>query len=609
MRQEKYQPAPEEIKKALDAMTPEEKALSEAREKSFESRETKGLQPINPKTIDSDLELKEFLSNANVSRSKKGDGVFISGARGTDTSKFRKYGISVPGCLIIPTKEDAMLEVDRISMLVNTLRQEIQEKERKTYQQKQELETQEKERVAKETKEKLIAEYQKACEEFPGLGLRIEDGQYHQKLIDSEGRAVWGLNYTIEGYLREGGKGANNFREAAKIETEIRDFRNKNLQRVIDLNDLALKNNVRKISPKNWEGEEAGQYSQNQSDYFAVSHALYFDKYYEWTESDIDELEQCIKNKVEEVGAKNQVGFEELKKKKIAGASVELKHSELMIDGQSIGFATAENAQEAETWALENGAFLPYHYALGEKFRDRAKSEKWGERKSRIALAILDGAIPEIKTYTYTAKRPDRKGGGKYTASDKDLFVGDFHLGYGAGDFDDPVNESRFAIQFFIETNPTKAGITPPNLDTASREVLETYVKKLHEEKKSQKELTHVAETKKVETRAIEAGAKYGYEFIGVRDRGGVKEFGFIIDRGTAGRRVRQRLKDPNMLSGKLSSGWSIWVKEEDLGDLRKFFVQPEESIKAPKTSSEKPPEKTTDSEPFNNPFQDFFKK
>lgn len=498
MKQEKYQPTPEEIKKAEDMLAPEEKALSDARERSFESRETKGFQPINPETIDSDLELKEFLSNASVSRSKKGDGVFISGARGTDTSKFRKYGIPVPGCLIIPTREDAVLEVDRISMLVNTLRQEIQEKERKAYKEKQESENQERERVAREAKEKLIAEYQKACEEFPELGLRIEGGQYHKKIIDSGGRAVWGLNYTVEGYLREGGKGVDNFREAAKLETQIRDFRNNNLQRVIDLNNLALKNKERKISPQNWEGWEAGQYSQNQSDYYAISHSLYFDKVYKWTESDIDNLEKVVKEKISDIQLQQKESLEKLKSYPIQGSSVIAKNAiwsssegsfpiRIEINGEAISFPTFEDAKEAETWALENGAFLPYHHALGEKFRDRAKSENWDERKSKIALVILQGAIPEVKTYSFRAKRPDRKGGGEYTASAEGLFIKDIHLGYGSGDFNDPDKESRFAIKFFVETNPTEAGTQQlPDLDTAGREVLEAYVRKLQEERKSQ---------------------------------------------------------------------------------------------------------------------------
>lgn len=605
MKQEKYQPIPEEVKKAEDMLTSKEKALSDVRK-----RETKGFQPINLETIDSDFELKEFLFNASVSRSKKGDGVFISGARGTDTSKFRKYGIPVPGCLIISTREDVVLEVNRISMLVNTLRQEIQEKEREAYKQKQELEIQESERIAKEAKEKLITEYQKACEEFPELDLKIEDEQYHQKILDSKGRAVWGLNYTIEGYLRTSGKSVDDFRDAAKLESEIRDFRNNNLQRVIDLNNLALKNKERKISPQNWEGREAGQYSQNQSDYYAISHSLYFDKVYKWTESDISNLEKVVKEKISDIQSQQKESLERLKSYPVQGSSVIAKDAiwssskgsfsaRIEINGEVISFPTFEDAKEAETWALKNGAFLPYHHVLGEKFRDRAKSKNWDERKSKIALAILQGAIPEIRTYSFITKRPDRKGGGEGTASAEGLFIKDIHLGDGSGDLD------KFAIKFFIETNPTQAGSQQlPDLDTASREVLETYVRKSQEEKKFQEEsartLALTMENEKLETRAKKAGTKYGYEFIGIRDQDGIKEFGFIINRGTAGWRIRQRLKDPNMLSGKLSTGWKIWVKEEDLDDLEKLFVQQRESREVYRTLSEKL---------LNNPFQDFFKK
>lgn len=369
-------------------------------------------------------------------------------------------------------------------------------------------ETREESFKTRETKEKLLAEYQKACEEFSELGLKVEDGEYHQKIIDSEGRPVWGINYPVEGYLREKGKGIDEFRKAAKLEIEIRELRDKNLQRVIGLNDSALNNNAGKIIPQNWEGWEAGQYSKNQSEYYALSHSLYFDKTYQWTEPDINDLDKNVKGKTSEIGTKNQTALEELQKIKIAGASVKIdrsNNSAIIVDEQTITFPTAENAKVAESWALENGAYLSHHHALGEQFRDRAKSENWDERKTSIALKIISGSIPEEKDHSVQAQHMMwGKGTGQfYTTSAKGWFVDNIQLGYSAGNLKDSNNELMFALKLFSEINPTVATAHeqhPLDFDTASHEDLETYAKKLMNERKLQE--------KREEMRKMKVGIK-----------------------------------------------------------------------------------------------------
>jgi len=181
-------------------LTPEEKALSEAREKSFESREARGFAPINPATIDSDYEFKKFLSDARVSKSRKGDGVFISGIRGADTSKFRKYGIPVQGALIIPLREDVALEVERISLLVETLRNESSQREEHIRNEKQK---EEKVALVKKNKEAL-SPLLDLLNEYSGLikvvGPENMDTNPNIKVLvgESEVLSLWGTSTNVE---------------------------------------------------------------------------------------------------------------------------------------------------------------------------------------------------------------------------------------------------------------------------------------------------------------------------------------------------------------------------------------------------------------------------
>jgi hypothetical protein len=101
-------------------LSPEEAALSTAREQGFDAGQKERFLPLNPRTIAEDKELYEFLSKAQISVSKRGDGIFISGDRRgkIDTAQFRRYGIPIPGCLIIPTHGDPHEEEERIRTLV-----------------------------------------------------------------------------------------------------------------------------------------------------------------------------------------------------------------------------------------------------------------------------------------------------------------------------------------------------------------------------------------------------------------------------------------------------------------------------------------------------------
>ena len=125
MSQEKYKPTAEDIKNAYEAMTPEQLELSWQREKESRGKERgRGFSAIDTDVINSDPDLRDFLLEARVSKSKKGDGLFISGAYGADTAKFRKYGIPVQGALIIPAGEDVEAELYRVRDVVAKIRDE-----------------------------------------------------------------------------------------------------------------------------------------------------------------------------------------------------------------------------------------------------------------------------------------------------------------------------------------------------------------------------------------------------------------------------------------------------------------------------------------------------
>jgi hypothetical protein len=216
--------------------------------------------------------------------------------------------------------------------------------------------------------------------------------------------------------------------------------------------------------------------------------------------------------------------------------------------------------------SFEDPTLEQYYDALGEKFRDRAKSENWSEGKSKIALAILQGAVPNVKSYS--SSRIDSHHG-PVSVSRQYIAIGRFSLNEFSPDVE------KFAIQFFIEMNPAIAAALPPlDFENLNDQALIEYTEKIQKEKRTQEESASRLAWEELQKKAKDAGARCGYKFIGTGDNAnGARTFGFLINQGTRGWRVAKTLKDSSMLSGSLSTGWSIWVEEKDLDNLKKFFV------------------------------------
>jgi len=113
-------------------------------------------------------------------------------------------------------------------------------------------------------------------------------------------------------------------------------------------------------------------------------------------------------------------------------------------------------------------------------------------------------------------------------------------------------------------------------------------------EKNRQEEARLAAHEEEMKVVGRELGAKHGLKFIGTsrqyppgtsipRDPRrmclvppkSVIKLGFEVASGVAGWRVRQQLAEGVVLSGKLSTGWSVWLDEKDLADITKIFKPP----------------------------------
>lgn len=111
-----------EIKNYEATLKSKQENLPKSNEISPVVRRERGIVVIDIETVNSDPEFKAFLLKARVSRSKRGDGVFISGEYGTNTSKFRKYGIPVPGALIVPTSENIDEELKKFNLIIQDIK-------------------------------------------------------------------------------------------------------------------------------------------------------------------------------------------------------------------------------------------------------------------------------------------------------------------------------------------------------------------------------------------------------------------------------------------------------------------------------------------------------
>lgn len=563
----------DDLRQAEECMSVTQEALSEKREKGFDTHQEGRFLSIDPKTIADDESLRKFLISARISQSKRGDGVFISGSRSVnvDTVKLGAYGIPVPGGLIIPVrgnKEEISREIERIGSVVSLLDDEKVADRLSSERRKAEAE--------KAEKETYLTPFRELCEKYPELGLCFESSEYWTGINNNENNRVYDIIASSVSRPT-----AEEFRQALDAEVAIREFRNKNFEHIIELQKKLTDAHAGSIIAYDWRGKEIGTAFQSPDYWLPLSHKLYFDGDIEWSEEGLRILDERAGEKIAKIATLEDGAMNELRKLPVSGASVKVEWNTLEVDGARITFPTSENAREAEVWALERGAYLSYHHNLGE-FRDRAKEEGWSQKESRVALAVLQGDLPYITVEKSTGHSPD--GMRETTSYHDEISIGGDRLGIRDGrNFDRQVDfdgETRMMLKFFVETHPLEAPDQPINFDTADKEELVAYVRAIHEKKKLQKEQEIAKANEAVIERAKEAGNKYSFEFLGTsKSASGVKTFGFQINKGTAGWRVSQRLKDPKMLSGKLSTGWSIWVKEEDLDDLGKFFVPREEHL------------------------------
>ena len=469
---------------------------------------------ITPETIDSDLELKEFLSSARVSKSKRGDGVFISGVRGADTTNLRGYGIPVPGCLIVPTKGDVDLEVNRISELVETLRNE--------YLQKEQLAREEeirKQRIARIEKNKEdVAPFLKLLNEYRDLVTAVypEDSDVNYPHIQVLAKGTEVLNIGVDSMTLEK---VRELLETERVQAPLRsvEFINK----ISKLQKKLKEAQIREIEFWGWGKPCYGsaELYQRPEKAVKVQSFSFGNIRVGWSSEDYDRLSEAVEVEIKRNFLQREKEMSVIKEMSFVGSSVKASPAQwgyggnfptrLEVDGKIIEFETIESAKEAEQYALEHGAFLPHHHALGERFRDRAKQENWSERKSKIALSVINGFMPELKKYTAHGKMPDRKGGGRTQWQEVDWFVEGEHLGYGPGA--DKTEELRFALELFCEINGDSVilqGKQIPDFTTVSYDKLDAFGKSLIHEKKLIEKKEEIKKLR-VKIRVYQAESRY----------------------------------------------------------------------------------------------------
>ncbi len=110
-------------------------------------------------------------------------------------------------------------------------------------------------------------------------------------------------------------------------------------------------------------------------------------------------------------------------------------------------------------------------------------------------------------------------------------------------------------------------------------------------EKNQQEEVRLAAHEEEMKVVGRELGAKHGLKFIGTSRQHppgtsvpkdprhqwmvppkSVIKLGFEVASGIAGWRVQQQLAEGVVLSGKLSTGWSVWLEESELDKITKIF-------------------------------------
>lgn len=377
MKLEKYQPTIEEIEKAKDMMSPEEDALTQYREKFFKDRSEKGFIAINSDILNSDLELKAFLLDARFSKSKRGDGVFISGARGIDTAKFRKYGIPVTGALIIPTKNNPELEIEIITSAVENLRESLaKEKQKKEDDEKKINQAIADEEFNKriEALQPMICEFEKIADEYKdSLGAQFITGEDGGIELRAGKFKFSVLPVTTDYDLPEN---IRNLRKMPKPEwvhkrpEEVREFLNSEIK--ISPNRKRLLPIVDEIEGKLH--EEFSESSGGKQNYVKLllnelkingrnleSHEINFmGQSYEWSDDGVEKLKHAVDAAAEKIREIDRKAWEDLRLIDIKNIRLENPYhrdssvtSLLKIGDSSIDFGTPKSALAAYKWVLE----------------------------------------------------------------------------------------------------------------------------------------------------------------------------------------------------------------------------------------------------------------
>ncbi|MCX6719272.1 MAG: hypothetical protein NTZ38_02765 [Candidatus Taylorbacteria bacterium] len=360
-----------------------------------------------------DPDLRAFLIGARASISRRGDGIFISGARGADTTKFRKYGTPVNGALIIQTP-DPRSEIDRIPQLVNDLKQNVDpknrkliERDRKNKAEEQVLKEQEKGRIIKEEIDKRMLEIQPALKEFERLADEYKDsldariihhsrGKIHlvTKRLDIKIVTTESRDFDFEKKLRDTGYNdvLTYFPKLIYSSPERVRLVEMTLER--EKNILPI---VKKLLPEiNRLNEELAReigalYKIVQSslhlvfridthfdtsvgernDYFMTFH----NKRFECSDEGLETLKLEVRTVIDETKQTDSDSMKKLQSMNVHGLTVsrlkinespELSDTNLKVGEEIIYFGTIKGTNDAYRWAFENGAISPDEQKIRE---------------------------------------------------------------------------------------------------------------------------------------------------------------------------------------------------------------------------------------------------
>ena len=291
-----------------------------------------------------------------------------------------------------------------------------------------------KEAACKAADDVYLAQFRKLCEKYSSIKLNVKElcHDYNGKrfgaiVVDQEDRDVFAIITASTSRPR-----IEDFEKALKIETAVREFRSRNIERVVELQKKVVACHLESLLPLDWRGKEICSEIafKNPSYWLPLTHQIYFDQQFVgWTEEGLSSLEKHVLTTVVRIDASANEAMAKLKMLDISGVSVEATGSELKLDKKIIQFTTPGHAKEAEAWALDHGAFLPWHCSLGE-WAQRAKKEGWDVRYSKLVLALINSEPIEEKRYTVEGQYTLwGKGTGRfYQSSEWGWFLANYHL-------------------------------------------------------------------------------------------------------------------------------------------------------------------------------------